>query len=331
MKSAIRKIIEAKAVMAPMSGITDIPFRLMARKFGCKFAFTEMIDVNGIFYKNLKTFSLMDRVPADAPLGVQFVGQDVEKLVYAAKVSEDKAFDVLDINAGCPARKVVKTGKGAALMREAVKFGKIVGAVVKAAGIPVTVKIRSGWDDANLNYIEIGKIAEAEGASAVCIHARTKEKMYKGQPDHNIISELKQALKIPVFASGNIFTARGAKEVLEHTGSDAVFLARGALGRPWIFDEINRCLNPEDEGYSIGFNDLKDIVKEHFSLSARYYGNFLTLKRMYKHLAWYLKGYKNLNEVMKEYRNVRDLESFKIFMERLYLDEENHLYFLPKV
>lgn len=151
--------------------------------------------------------------------------------------------------------------------------------------------------------------------------------MYKGQPDHRITLELKQSLGIPVFASGNIFSAKDAKEVLIHTGCDAVFLARGALGRPWIFDEINRCLNGEDEEYSIEFNDLKDIIKKHFSLSARYSGDVLTLKRMYKHLAWYLKGYKNLNEVMKEYRKVKDLESFEIFMERLYLDEKRHLYF----
>ncbi len=327
MKNAIKKIIEAKAVLAPMSGITDIPFRMMARKFGCKFAFTEMIDVNGIFYKNLKTFKLMDRVPGDTPLGVQFVGQDVEKLVYAAKVSRDKGFSVLDINAGCPARKVVKTGKGAALMQSADKFGNIMRKVVKAAGIPVTVKIRSGWDDDNLNYVEIGKIAEDAGAAAICVHARTKEKMYKGKPDHEVTANLKKALKIPVFASGNIFTAQDAKEVLTHTASDAVFVARGALGRPWIFDEINKCLNGEDEVCSIEFGDLKGIVKEHFSQSVRYSGGIVTLKRMYKHLAWYLKGYKNLNEVMKEYRNVKDLESFEMFMERLYVEEKNHLKF----
>jgi len=327
MKNAIKKIIKAKAVLAPMSGITDIPFRMMARKFGCEFAFTEMIDVNGIFYKNLKTFKLMDRVSGDAPLGVQFVGQDVEKLVYAAKVSQDKGFSVLDINAGCPARKVVKTGKGAALMQNVDKFANIVRKVVKAAGIPVTVKIRSGWNDDNLNYVEIGKIAEAEGAAAVCVHARTKEKMYKGQPDHSVTLRLKQSLGIPVFASGNIFTAQAAKEVLNRTGSDAVFVARGALGRPWIFDEINRHLNGENEVYSIEFNDLKDIVKEHFSLSARYSGDILTLKRMYKHLAWYLKGYKNLNEVMKEYRNVKDLKSFEMFINALNVDEKKHLHF----
>ena len=137
MQNAIKKIIEAKAVLAPMSGITDIPFRLMARKFGCQFAFTEMIDVNGIFYKNRKTFKLMDRVDGDAPLGIQFVGEDVEKMVLAAKVSADKGFEVLDINAGCPARKVVKADKGAALMRQEEKFGKIVRAVVKLSLIHI--------------------------------------------------------------------------------------------------------------------------------------------------------------------------------------------------
>jgi len=325
MQNAIKKIIKAKAVLAPMSGITDIPFRLMARKFACRFAFTEMIDVNGIFYKNLKTFKLMDKGCGDAPLGVQFVGEDVEKMVLAAKVSTDKGFEVLDINAGCPARKVVKGGKGAALMQSADKFGKIVRAVVKEAIIPVTVKIRSGWDEDNLNYIEIGKIAEAEGAAAVCVHARTKEKMYRGRPDHSVTLALKQTLGIPIFASGNIFTAEDVKEVLTQTECDAVFVARGALGRPWIFDEINKCLNGDAPGPPIDFNTLKDVIKEHFSLSERYYGNCLTLKRMYKHLAWYLKGYKNLHDVMKEYRKVKDFESFEIFMERVRVSDKNLL------
>jgi len=320
MENAIQKMIDAKAVLAPMAGITDISFRMMARKFGCAFAFTEMIDVNGIFYENRKTCKLMDTVPGDAPLGVQLVGEDVERMVLAAKLCEEKAFQVLDINAGCPARKVVKGGKGVALMRDTQKLAGIVRAVVKAVSIPVTVKIRSGWDDNNLNYMETAKAVQSEGASAICVHTRTKEQMYKGKPDHKIAAELCQALKIPVFASGNIFTARDAEDVLKETGCSGVFVARGALGRPWIFEDINKCFSGENSPNSFQFYDIKDVIKEHFSLSLEYYGDFLTLKRMHKHLTWYLKGSKNLNDIMKEYRRVKDLESFCGFLERVEVD-----------
>ncbi|MBU0684013.1 MAG: tRNA dihydrouridine synthase DusB, partial [Candidatus Omnitrophica bacterium] len=314
--NAIDEIINAKAVLAPMAGVTDMPFRMIARKFGCKFAFTEMIDVNGIIYNNKKTFKLMDRCPEDSPLGVQIVGQDIEKLIKVAKICEENGFNVLDINAGCPARKVVTAGKGSALMKDPAKLGKIIRAVVKKVTIPVTVKIRSGWSDENLNYLEIGRIIESEGAKALAIHSRTKSQMYKGKPDHEVVLKLKENLKIPVFASGNIFSAESARKVLEYTACDAVFVARGALGRPWIFAEIENDLTGKSKPCSMSFDDVKNVIIEHFSLSLSYYGNFITFKRMYKHLAWYLKGYKNLNEIMKEYRlKVNDLESFTTFIQ----------------
>ncbi|MFH1395593.1 MAG: tRNA dihydrouridine synthase DusB [Candidatus Omnitrophota bacterium] len=311
----IDEMVRAKAMLAPMAGVTDMPFRMIARKFGCKFAFTEMIDVNGIIYNNKKTFKLMDRLPGDDPLGVQIVGQDIEKIVKVAKVCEEKGFDVLDINAGCPARKVVTAGKGAALMKDPVKLGKIIRAVIKKISIPVTVKIRSGWDDENLNYLETGKVIESEGAKAVAIHSRTKFQMYKGKPDHEAVLKLKENLKIPVFASGNIFNAEEARKVLEDTGCDAVFVARGVLGRPWIFAEIENDLTGKSKPVSMSFDDIKKVIIEHFTLSFSYYGSYIACKRMYKHMAWYLKGYKNLNEVMKQYKQVKDLESFTAFIQ----------------
>ena len=315
--NAIADMMRARAVLAPMAGVTDIPFRLMARRFGCAFAFTEMIDVNGIVYGNRRTFELMERVPGDSPLGVQLVGQDADKLLYAAEICEQKGFKVIDVNAGCPARKVVRSGKGAALLKDPLKLAAIVRRLVKALTIPVTVKIRSGWDEENLNCMEVAKAVASEGASAVCIHARTKEQMHKGKVRHDITRAVKKTAGIPVFASGDILTAGDAADVLAKTGCDAVFIARGALGRPWLFREINAgALSTSVPS----FRDIKDIIIEHFSLHLRFYDEQQSLKRMYKHLAWYLRRFKNLDAVMKEYRRVGGLESFRGFMERLRLD-----------
>jgi len=323
----VAEMIRARAVLAPMSGVTDIPFRLMARKFGCAFAFTEMIDVNGITHGNRKSFRLMDRVPGDSPLGVQLVGQDADKLLYVGKICEEKGFGILDLNAGCPARKVVKGGKGSALLKDPAKLAGIVRRLVKGLTIPVTVKIRSGWDADTLNYLEVAKMIASEGASAICIHSRTKQEMYKGRADHDIVRRVKRSVDIPVFASGNIFSSDDAADVLAETGCDGVFVARGALGKPWIFREINDVCSGGEAVPPPVFSDIKEAVMEHFSLCLKFYDAVITRKRMYKHLTWYLKRFKNLNEVMESYRKVEGLESFREFMSRLGLDEKNRLFF----
>jgi tRNA-dihydrouridine synthase B len=313
----ISQMLAAKAVLAPMSGITDIPFRMICRKFGCSFAFTEMIDVNGIVYNNKKSFKYLDRVPGDEPLGVQIVGEDAERLLYVAKLCEERGFGAVDLNAGCPARKVVAGGKGSYLLKTPGKIGRLISKLVKGLSIPVTVKIRSGWDDETVNHVEVAKIAEGEGASAICIHPRTKTQMYKGQASHERTREVKESVSIPVFASGNIFSADDVKNVMEDTGCDGVYVARGALGRPWIFNEIDSMFRGKIAEDIPDFDAVKDVMEEHYRLSLEYYVDFLAHKRMHKHLAWYLKGYKNLNEIMNEYRVTKDLESFAAFLKRL--------------
>ncbi len=321
----IGQMIEAKAILAPMSGITDVPYRLLSRKFGCRFAFTEMIDINGVIYNNRKTFSLLERLPLDRPLGIQLVGQDEDKFLKVAKICEDKGFPVLDINAGCPARKVVSPGKGSALMKNPTKLAGIVRKLVKGLTIPVTVKIRSGWDADNQNYLEAAKVVESEGASAICIHPRTKEQMYKGKADHDITREIKEAVKIPVFASGNIFKAEDAVNILEQTDCDGVYVARGALGHPWIFNQINSALFEGTSAPDPDFDQIKKVMIEHFTLYSKFYEEKRLVTRMYKHIAWYLKGRKNLNEIMIEYRKCDNLEDFQKFVERLTLEERNRL------
>ncbi|MDD4956241.1 MAG: tRNA dihydrouridine synthase DusB [Candidatus Omnitrophica bacterium] len=320
-KNIISEMIKAKAVLAPMSGITDVPFRLISRKYGCKFAFTEMIDVNGIVYRNKKSFKMLDILPEDRPIGVQLVGQDITKMVDVARLCEEKGFPVIDINAGCPARKVIKGGKGSALLKEPEKLAKMVGHVVGAVNIPVTVKIRSGWGPSEMNYLKVARMVEEAGARAICVHPRTREQMYRGGADHNIVKEVKEAVSIPVFASGNIFSAQSAMETISLTGCDGVYVARGALGKPWIFDDIRRVLSGKEERPDPGFRKLKNIIAEHYLLSLEHYDSALAKSRMYKYITWYLRRYKNIDFVMKRYGRISPgKEALRGFLEALSLD-----------
>jgi tRNA-dihydrouridine synthase B len=313
--------LRARAVLSPMAGVTDVPFRLICRKFGCRFAFTEMVDVNGIAYRNIKTMKYLDMLPGDTPLGAQIVGRDEKKMLDAALLCQDRGFGVIDINAGCPARKVVKGGKGSALLRDPLLLGKIIGLLTSKLSSDVTVKIRSGWDEASVNYLEVARIAESEGAKAICVHPRTKDEMYRGSNiSHEPTREVKQVVKIPVFASGNIFSADDACSVMETTGCDGVFVARGTLSRPWIFRDIERIFDGDSPAEEPGFEEVKLIMKEHFALAEDHYGRFMAVKRMYKHVTWYLKKYKNLNDVMNSYRLVKDIGTFREFLDRLSLD-----------
>ncbi len=321
----IADIINARVILAPMSGVTDIPSRMIARKFGCRFAFTEMIDVNGIIYNNRKTLKLMETIPEDRPLGVQIVGQDEKKILRAAKICEDTGFEVLDLNAGCPAKKIIKGGKGAALLKDPVKLGKIVRMLVRALSIPVMVKMRSGWDRDNMNYLEVARVVESEGASAICVHARTKAQMYRGKAKHDITREIKENTGIPVIASGNIFTPDDVEQVFRTTGCDAIAIARGALGRPWIFDEVYRRLDGKRASRQPSFDRIKKVISEHFSLSLEYFDEWRVFPRMYKHMTWYLSPFKELGGIMKAYGAVKSPESFHDFMRRLSLDENNRL------
>ena len=324
----IKDIIDAKMFLAPLSGITDVPFRLLARNHGCRFAFTEMIDVNGIFYNNLKTLKMTDWLKGDRPLGVQLVGQDEERLLYAARVCRDKGYGLLDLNAGCPARKVVKCGKGSALMKDPKKLAKLLGKLVKALDIPVTVKIRSGWDEENKNYLEVARMAENEGVSAVSIHPRTQQQMFKNIPDHNITKEIKEALKIPVFASGNIFYPEDVKNVLSETGCDAVVAARGALGNPWIFEDTYKYLSGEKVDPGKDLQEIQNVIIEHLGLCVKFYKEYndkRTLSHMYKHICWYFKKFKKIHIVMDDYRKLNTCSEAEQFLARLEVDERGRL------
>jgi len=335
-RDPIKTIIDSRVILAPMAGITDIPFRLLARKYGCKFAFTEMVDVNGITHGNIKTLRMLDKGKDDEPIGVQLVGEDEKKTVLAAKICEEKGFDSLDINAACPARKVVKVGKGAALLKDPVKLGALVSAVVKNISIPVTVKIRIGWSSDRLNYEEVAKVVESSGARALAVHSRTQEQMYKGRPDHDVTRRIKEMINIPVFASGNVFEPEDVKNIFRVTGCDAVMVARGVFGRPWIFSEIYDHLRDKDGETKIPttIREIKKVIAEHFDLMREYYPNLREerlIPRMYKHVCWYLKGFKCINRVMEKYRHIKTIKDLEILMDGLDVDEEQKLIFKENI
>ena len=281
------------AMLAPMAGVSDLPFRLIARKFGCPLAFTEMINAQALCLANGKTLKFLVTSPADRPLGIQLLGREPEYLREALDVLDPCSYDVLDLNAACPVRKVTRKGEGAALLKEPRLLSKIVATLVAHAHVPVTVKIRSGWDHASVNAREIAQRIADAGADAVCVHGRTRSQGYGGNADLDVIRSVKEAVTIPVIASGDLFSAEAVEKAHRETGCDGVMVARGALGNPWIFDEIaaayGKCPSPSRPG----IEELTAVMEEHLRMSVESHGEVLGVIDFRKFFIWYTKGLKN--------------------------------------
>ena len=282
--------LSGKVWLAPLAGITNLPFRLIAREYGCDLCLTEMISANGLIRDSVKTLEYLQSCPEDRPLGVQIFGADPAVMAEAARFVAGHRPDLIDINMGCPVRKVVKSGSGAALMREPVLAGKIIEAVVQASEAPVTVKIRAGWTRASLNAVQIAGIAEKSGAAAVIVHGRTADQGFSGHADWNIIAEVKQAVKIPVVGNGDIWKPADALDMMAQTGCDAVMVGRGSLGNPWIFRGIKQKLAGAGNVFAPTPSDRRLIIKKHWELEAQYCGERLANRTFRKHLLWYTKG-----------------------------------------
>jgi len=311
----VQYIKDSKVFLAPLSGISNIPFRLMARKFGCRFCFTEMIDVNGVFFDNKKTLEMLDHPSEDSPLGVQIVGQGKEKVLRALDVCGEKGYKIIDVNCGCPARKVIKAGKGASLLNDFKKLEELIGAVCSNTSAVVTVKLRAIEGDGGEKLLEIVDMLSSKGVKAVTIHSRTAREMYKGKPDHSITAYVKKKTRIAVFASGNIFDAESAQNVFKETGCDAVAVARGSFGKPWIFDEINSLVFEKERSFEESFESVRKVLMQHMELAFRYLDPTRVSSKMYKNVTWYLKRYKNLNEMLRVYVKLKTETEISEFLE----------------
>ncbi len=281
-------------ILAPMAGITNLPFRMICEKFGPGMVCTEMASSKAIFHDDKKTSRLLNTEGEKRPISMQIFGSDEETMGYAAKYVSQMA-DIVDINMGCPAPKVVKNGDGSKLLLDLEQAEKVIKAVVKNSDVPVTLKIRKGWDNNHIVAKDIAKIAENAGVSAITIHGRTRSEFYTGQADWNIIKEVKESVTIPVIGNGDVVDGITAQQMFEETGVDGIMIGRAALGNPWIFKEIKSYLeNGENiEGPSI--EERLEIMKEHLNLAIEEKGE-IAIKEMRKHIAWYTKNLKNSSE-----------------------------------
>ena len=275
-------------ILAPMAGVTNLPMRTLARECGAGLCFTEMISVNGLVREGKKTFELLRSTAADRPLGIQLFGDDPSLLAEGARLVEGHG-DLIDINMGCPVKKVVGTGAGSALLREPAKVAAIVREVRKATGLPLTIKIRSGWHADDNTFLEIARIAAAEGCDAITLHPRSRAQMFDGHADWEKIATLRAALPLPVIGSGDVFTSHDAVAMLQQTGCAGVMIARGGLGNPWIFREIESLL-ATGQATPPTVAEREQVALRHLELFVDLAGERVALREMRKHLSWYARG-----------------------------------------
>jgi len=280
--------LENPLILAPMAGITSLPFRKTMKSFGASLVFTEMISANGLIRDGRKTFELLETCLEEKPLGIQLFGDDPAVLAQAAQMVADRA-DLLDINMGCPVKKVVRSGAGSALLQDPAQVGRVIEAVRAVFDGPLTIKIRSGWDQSTINFIEVAQIATDAGIDAICLHPRTRSQGFGGKSDWQQIAELKAFANIPIIGSGDLFTAEDVVNMLKNTGCDAVMIARGGYGNPWIFSQTTALLqgglaeNPDPA-------ERWRTAQQHLEWHAAQFGEHKALLEMRKHLSWYVRG-----------------------------------------
>lgn len=300
-------VLENPIVLAPMAGVTDLPFRLLCREQGAGLACMEMVSAKAIAYNNRNTIRLLEVSGEERPVSLQLFGSDPVCISEMAKKIEERPFDILDINMGCPVPKVVNNGDGSALMKQPRLAGEIIERTVRAIRKPVTVKIRKGFDDICVNAVEIAHIAQESGAAAVAVHGRTREQYYSGKADWDIIAQVKSAVDIPVIGNGDLFTAEDVVAMGRQTGCDGFMIGRGAQGDPWIF---HRILHYFETGESLGKPDMAetcDMILRHARMLTSYKGEYTGIREMRKHAAWYTAGYKNSSRFR---RAVSEVESY---------------------
>lgn len=305
-------------VLAPMAGVTDLPFRLLCREQGAGLLSMEMVSAKAISFHNKNTESLMEIGSGENPIALQLFGSDPELMGRMAKEIEDRPFDILDINMGCPVPKVVNNGEGSALMRKPDLVRSLVTSVVRSTRKPVTVKIRKGFDDGSVNAVEIAKIAEDSGAAAIAVHGRTREQYYSGKADWEIIRQVKEAVSIPVIGNGDIDSPKKARQMLEETGCDGIMVGRAARGNPWIFRRIAEYLNTGEIPEKPSTQEVKEMILRHAALQIQYKGEYTALREMRKHVAWYTAGYPHSSRLRGRVNEINSMEALCQLLEEYF-------------
>lgn len=303
--------LENRYILGPMAGVTDLPFRLLCKEQGAGLLCMEMVSAKAILYNNRNTEGLLTIDPRETPVSLQLFGSDPKIMSEMAKRIEERPFSILDVNMGCPVPKVVRNGEGSALMKDPVRVYEIVSALVKAIKKPVTVKIRKGFDDAHINAVEIARIIEEAGASAIAVHGRTREQYYSGKADWDIIRRVKEAVSVPVIGNGDVTSPAAAEEMFLKTGCDGVMIARGAQGNPWIFSQMSAW---EQEGILPGPPDKEEIrrmIMRHAEMQLEFKGKYLGIREMRKHVSWYTKGIKGAARLREKVNQMESLEELE--------------------
>jgi len=309
--------LSSNLILAPLAGISDLPFRLINRAFGCELAFVEMINARSLGYKSRHTAQMLATDRADRPLGVQLLGCEPSYILRALDILKQYKFDLLDFNAACPMRKVVRRGEGASLLKEPARLRELLKLVVKNSDVPVTAKIRIGWDASSVNAREVALYAQEAGIQALFVHGRTREQVYSGSVDYRIIAGVKKALSIPVVASGDIFSPQLAKKMFDETGCDAISIARGSLGNPWIFGQILEYLRSGTLPQKPARREIVRVMQEHLHLSTSFYGPKNGVVIFRKFFTWYTKGLRKIRPLREKAYRIKTPQEMSEAIEKL--------------
>lgn len=308
-------ILPNPVILAPMAGVTDLPFRVLCTEQGVGMTCMEMVSAKAILYRNKNTEDLMQIAPQEQLVSLQLFGSDPDIISEMAKKIEERPFSILDINMGCPVPKVVNNQEGSALMKDPVRAGKIIEKTVRAIKKPVTVKIRKGFDETHCNAVEMAKVAQESGAAAVAVHGRTREQYYSGKADWEIIRQVKEAVDIPVIGNGDIVDGKSAKAMMEETGCDGVMVGRAARGNPWIFHQINTYLTSGVMEERPSYETVKQMMLRHARMLLETKGEYTGIREMRKHISWYTAGYPNSARMRQAVNEMESYDALKEFLD----------------